>query len=344
MALRSLQMPVTDARCRCSLNVEAPVVALRQYLAVWRIPGARTLLITSVVARLGIGINSLALLLLVADTTGRYTPAAVAAGIYALAGAALSPIAGRLADRLGPAPVLRVSAIAHPLALTALLFATRTNEIGFVWAAAGLAGATYPSLTAAVRGSWMAMTAPDSGRHHLRTAALAAEASLFELVFVAGPVLVALFVALANSAVALAVSAVVTLVGTLFVASGAAIRGRRPSADRVATRGLGPLKVPGFAPLLLSVAGLGAAFGAGGVAVPAYAAEHAVGSAADSLAGVLLAVWGIGSALGGVWFGTRRFAMPLPRQFAWLLVAVAVSMGILAVMPTPTAMGAALLL
>ena len=56
------------------------MVALRQYVSVWRIPSAPTLLVTSIIARLGLGITSLALLLLVADVTGRYTPAAVAAG------------------------------------------------------------------------------------------------------------------------------------------------------------------------------------------------------------------------------------------------------------------------
>jgi MFS family permease len=319
------------------------VAALRQYQAVWRIPGARSLLVTSIVARLGVGINSLALLLLVADVTGHYTPAAIASGIYAFAGAAVSPIAGRLADRVGPAPVLRVTGIAHPLALVALVFATRTDRIGLIWGAAALAGATYPSLTAAVRGTWMALTAPEGDHHHLRTTALAAEASLFEMVFVAGPILVAAFVALANPGAALLLSAVVTLVGTLRVASGTAIRARRPDPDRVTTRGLGPLREPGFVALLFCVGGLGSAFGASGVAIPAYAAQHAGGGNSETVAGILLAVWGVGSAVGGVWFGTQQFALPMSKQFAWLLVGVAVSLALPAVMPNAVAMGVTLL-
>ena len=67
------------------------MAALRQYLTVWRLPGAPLLLVGGLIARLGIGMTPLALLLLVHDTTGRYTWAAMAGAAYALAGAALSP-------------------------------------------------------------------------------------------------------------------------------------------------------------------------------------------------------------------------------------------------------------
>jgi MFS family permease len=310
------------------------VVALRQYMSVWRIPSAPTLLVTSTVARLGLGITSLALLLLVADVTGRYTPAAVAAGCYALASAVLGPIAGRLADRIGPAPVLRFTAIAHPLALVGLLLACRGDQpaLAPIWIASGVAGATYPPVSAAVRGAWNALTSPESGRTALRTTALAAESSLVELVFVAGPMLVAGFVAFGSAAAAIAAAALVTLVGTLLVAASPAMAAKPAHPDHGHTKGLGPLRVPGFAPLLLSVAGLGAAFGAAGVAVPAFAAEHAPGHS-DSVAGILLAVWSLSSAAGGIWYGTRRFTMSVARQFGWLLGAVAVSLAVLAAMP-----------
>ncbi|HET9516396.1 MAG TPA: MFS transporter, partial [Actinoplanes sp.] len=70
------------------------MAALRQYVGVWRMPGGPTLLIVGVLARLGIGMTPLALLLLVKETTDRYAAAGLAGAIYALAGAALSPVAG----------------------------------------------------------------------------------------------------------------------------------------------------------------------------------------------------------------------------------------------------------
>jgi MFS family permease len=319
------------------------VTALRQYLGVWQMPGGRVLLIVGVVARLGIGMTPLALLLLVQQATGRYASAGVAGGIFALAGAALSPVAGRLADRVGAAPILLATAVLHPLALIGLLVAARGGEaaLPLIFVASAFAGATYPPLTAAIRRAWTDATAPGTGSHHLRAAAMAAETSLFELVFVLGPMLVAAFVVLAGDpATALLFAAAVTLIGTGWIARLPIMR-VRVRLDSAVARGLGPLRVGGFPALLVCVAALGTAFGAAGVIIPAYAAHHGGG---DGLGGVLLGIWGIGSAIGGIWFGTRRPAMSLPRQFAWLLSAVAGSFLVLAFMPTPLSLGAALVI
>jgi MFS family permease len=317
------------------------VAALRQYVAVWRVPGAPLLLIGGLLARLGIGMTPLALLMLVEQATGRYAYAGIAGGIYALAGAAIAPVGGRLADRFGPSPVLLLTAIAHPVGLVTLLLAAGDGALPLVYAASAFAGATYPPLTAAIRGAWNGLTEHGSGRHRLRAPALAAETSLFEFVFVIGPLLVAAFVLLASPGAAIAGAAVVTFAGTTVVARGAALRGRRPHPSEARTRGLGPLRTPGFATLLVCVAGLGTAFGAAGVTVPAYA-TGAGGPDPAGLAGVLLSVWGLGSGLGGIWYGTRTPRASLSRQFAWLLAGVAASMAILAVMPNPIALGIAL--
>jgi MFS family permease len=314
------------------------VTAFRHYLEVWQLPGARVLLVVGIVARLGIGMAPLALLLLVQEATGRYAAAGLAGGAYALAGAALSPVAGRIADRVGSRPVLTVTAVVHPLALAGLLLASRGTApaLPLIVIASAIAGATYPPSSAAIRRAWTDMTDVTSGRHALRPAALAAETSLFELVFVAGPMVVSAFVVITGGpASAIVAAAVVTLGGTLWVARLPVMR-HRHNADAAAARGLGPLRAPGFPALLCCALALGVAFGSSGVGVPAYAEQHGGGAA---LGGVLLGVWGLGSAIGGVWFGTRRPAMALPRQFAALLTLVATSYVVLAVMPTPFTFG-----
>src|SRR3990170_5016211 len=140
-------------------------------------PGGRVMLVVGVLARLGIGMTPLALLLLVQQATGRYAAAGLAGGIYALAGAAVSPVAGRIADRIGPSPVLFITAVLHPLALVGLLLVSRGGESALPWifAASALAGATYPPLTAAIRRAWTDMTDVGTGQHGLRAAAMAAE-------------------------------------------------------------------------------------------------------------------------------------------------------------------------
>lgn len=318
------------------------MTALRQYLGVWRMPGARVLLVVGILARLGIGVTPLALLLLVEQVTGRYAAAGLAGGIYALSGAAVSPIAGRLADRMGPSPVLLVTAMLHPLGLAGLLVAAHGGAAALPWifAASAFAGATYPPLTAAIRRAWTDMTEVGTGGHALRPAAMAAETSLFELVFVLGPLLVAAFIVVTHDArAALIFAAAATLIGTAVVARLPVMRRWTRHPVEATARGLGPLRAFGFPALLVCVAALGTAFGAAGVIVPAYAAHH---GGDDSLGGVLLGVWGVGSAIGGIWFGTRRPAMALPKQFAWLLAAVGLSFLVLAFMPNPLSLGIAL--
>ncbi|MEV6601304.1 MFS transporter [Actinoplanes sp. NPDC051346] len=319
------------------------MTALRQYLGVWRMPGGKVLLIVGILARLGIGVTPLALLLLVQQATGRYAAAGLAGGMYALAGAAVSPFAGRLADRIGPSPVLLATAVLHPLALAGLIFVSRggADALPSLVVASALAGATYPPLTAAIRRAWTDATAPGTGAHALRPAAMAAETSLFELVFVLGPLVVAAFVVLTGPAAAIIFAAVVTLGGTVGIAVLPIMRHWERHESAEPARGLGPLKAGGFPALLICVGALGVAFGAAGVMVPAYANQHGGG---NGLGGVLLGVWGLGSAIGGIWYGTRRPAMALSRQFAWLLAAVSLSFLVLTVMPTPLALGAALVI
>lgn len=320
------------------------MTALGRYAEIRKIPGLTSLLVGGVVARLGSGMTPLALLLLAEGATGRYTYASLSVGLYALAGVSISPVIGRLADRLGPSPVLLGAAVAHATALAGLvLTANSSSALPLICATAATAGATYPPLTPAIRGACNQLTEPRTGWGELRGTVLAADTALYEFVFVIGPLLVGIFGVVATPAAAIAAAAGVTLAGTTAVACGAVMRAQRPHPSRVRTKGLGPLRLSGFTLLLGCVGALGAGFGAVSVAVPAYATAQS-GHDPAGLAGLLLAVWGLGSGLGGLWYGAWPPRSPLPRQLAWLLGCVSVSLAALAVMPGPPALGVALAL
>jgi predicted MFS family arabinose efflux permease len=319
------------------------VTSLRRYAAVWRVPGAPMLLVAGIVGRLPIGMTPLALVLLVRGATGSYAAAGAAAAAYGVAAAAAGPVLGRLADRVGPSRVLLATALANPLAV-ALVLAAVWAGLGAVAvaAAAALLGAVLPPLTAALRSVWADLTDPAGSAADLRGPALALETTAFEVVFVVGPMLVGGVVALASPGAALAVTAVLALAGTACVALGRATRAWRPHPDRGHVRGLGPALAPGM-PLLLSVVfGLTFSFGIVGVTIPAFAMARS-GAEGETVAGVLLGLWGIGSVAGGVWFGTRQFRAPLPTQWGWTMAAAAVNMTALLFAPSVPVMAALLL-
>jgi hypothetical protein len=181
-------------------------------------------------------------------------------------------------------------------------------------------------LTGAIRGAWTHLT-PEG--HPIRSAALAAETSLFEVVHVAGPLLVAALAQVTgNHAAALGVAAAVTAGGAARIARLPVMR-TGPAPSRPAA-----LRAPGFVALLSCVGLLGAGFGIVTVGVPA-----ATGGTPGA---VLLGLWSAGSIAGGVWFGTRRAARLVSRRYALLLGVIATGFLALSAMPGPAPLAAAL--
>ncbi|MCW2616590.1 MAG: major facilitator superfamily 1 [Frankiales bacterium] len=108
----------------------------------------------------------------------------------------------------------------------------------------------------------------------------------------------------------------------------------------------GPLASATVRRLLLTVAGVGTGFGAIEVAMPAYAE---VEGARPAAAGVLLAVWSVGSIVGGLVYGGLHLRTPHARQLPVLVTAMAVgtALPVLAAAwsaGTPALMGGALFL
>ena len=307
---------------------------MRSYLAVWRLPSAPVLLLSAFAGRLPSAMVPLALLLMVQEQTGSYAIAGGISATFGIATALVAPVLGRLADRRSPRPVLVVQALAYPLLLAAVAVAVlRGAPVPVVFAGAAAVGMSTPLVSGTVRALWSRVDP------QVRPTAYALDATLTELVFVAGPTLVAVLTFVASPAVALAVAGVLGVAGALGVSMSAPMRAWRPVvAPR--RRLFETVTLPGMPRVLLSGTALMLAVGGLEVAVPAFA--DAAGS--PGISGLLLAVWALGSTFGGLWFGARVLSASLPRQYRWCLLGVTIGLAPLAAVSSPWVLGALLFL
>jgi MFS family permease len=269
----------------------------------------RSVIAWSLVARLPMGMSALALVLLVRGAGGSYAAAGIASGAYAIASGVTAPVGGRLVDRRRPAAVLTVYGIASGIALTCLyvLARERASE-GVLIAAASVAGLLSPPISPTVRMMWPSMLP----RPELRTTAFALEAVLQELLFVAGPLIVAALAATVSSSAGVAAAAVAGSAGTIGFAFTPAVRARRPDAshDRSSHHLLSALTPWGVRRVLLYSGACGIAFGAAEVAMPAFAEHHG----GRALGGIALAAFAGGSLIGGVLGGAAAGGSRRPHR------------------------------
>jgi MFS family permease len=281
-----------------------------------RTPYVRSMLGLSVLARMPLGINALAIVLLVRHEGGSYALAGAAAGAMAIGVGGSSPFIGRLIDRRGQREVLAPLAIAHAVALAIIVAVTLAHAPGGVIVAASLAGGiAFPPIGSVMRPLWPRLL---SDRPELLTTAFALDSAIVELAFVAGPLLTAGIVAVASPAPALAVSAVSSVVGTLWLTSMPPSRSFQPTPRDSSHHFLGALMSPGVRMLVLTTLPLGFCFGAVEVTFPAFCEDVA----SRGQAGLLLAAWSLGSAAGGIAYGAVHWTLPAWRRYPRCAVAL----------------------
>ena len=266
-----------------------------RYRELFANPHAAALLSWSIVARLPVGMAALALVLLVRDAGGGYGEAGLVAAAYAIAVAIGAPYGGRQVDRRGAQPVLRRRMVLFP-ALFGLVAVF--GEIGaptaVIAVAAAAAGLTMAPVSSVLRSIWPTVAGADGAR-----TAYALDAALQELIFVGGPLLVAILATLGPVA-AVVGAGVLAAIGTFAFARIPPVRHAGPAEQRHSAR-LGALSAVGVRTIALLCLWLGLGFGSVEIAVPAFA--EAEGNRA--LAGVALAGFSAGSLVGGLLAGLR---------------------------------------
>ena len=214
------------------------------------------------------------------------------AGAFALGAAVGGPVAGRIIDRLGQPVVLVVVAAARSAALLGIVLAAPASlAVAAVLAAA--AGALTPPLEPALRALWPDLAGDDE---HALDAAYELDAGAQELIFVVGPLLVAVAVAVGSPSTALHLTSAIGLAGTLAFALAPPAR-RWRAGEHAAVRWSAVVRAPQVGLLLALGLLAGAATGMVNVTATAFA-EHTLDN--RDLAGWLLAAWAVGALAGGL--------------------------------------------
>ena len=288
---------------------------LAKYRSVLSVPGAARLFATALVARLPQGMAPLAVLLLVRGATHSYAAAGLAVGASALATAVCAPLLGRQVDHRGRGRVLLPLAAGQAVMYGLLVLAARSNAgAAALIALAALSGALLPPVAPVVR----ALLREVIDDVDVRETAYALEAVIQEVLWITGPLFVALVIAVSSPDVAVALLGAVCLGGTLLFLRSPLLRPGTADADTGADRRKrrSALASPELRALLGPVALTGTGLGAIEVGLPSLAL-HA-GSRPAS--GLLLAMWSVGSMAGGLWYGAREWRSPLARRYRTLLV------------------------
>ena len=303
------------------------MISLARYAALLKPREMKQTITASMIGRLPIGITGLAILLLVQGATDSFARGGAATACYVIGLATVAPAVGRVIDRRGPRLALLSCGVAFPAALIALVMAVQQQwhpllVLGF----AAAAGAVFPPITVCMRTYFRQRLADDA----LLSAAYSLESVLIELIFIAGPMLVALFVAFWSAAGAVLFAAVCGFVGTFLFLRSPPLRQWRIE-PRAAASLLGPLAEPRFVYLVMVILCYSMAFGLVEIGLTAYASEQGK----PALAGVLLGTMSAGSALGGLAYGSRSWHFPLTRQFALMLALMGAGLLLLALPWSP---------
>lgn len=272
--------------------------ALTSYRQLFLRPGAGRFFVPAALARLGVAMQSLAILWAVQGASGSFAVAGLATGAFAIAEALLAPQVARFVDSRGQRAVAISQLPVFGLATALLLVAVFRDQAAWVWVlSSAVAGVSCPQVGSLAAARWRHLT----GGSAQMTSALALEAAVNELTFMLGPILVTTLSAAVHPSAGLVLAAVLVLVFTTVLMR------RRESEPPRQPRGPGlvldtRLANPAFLPFVVLHLLLGLYFG--GMALCLTAAALSFG--AGTYAGLVAAAGGAASLLTGLLYGSSR--------------------------------------
>ncbi|CAL9674383.1 hypothetical protein SUDANB95_07726 [Actinosynnema sp. ALI-1.44] len=292
-------------------------IVLRPYRELASVPGLPALLMWSLLGRIHMPGTPLASSFMIAGWTGSYTAAGLVGGAFAVGLGVASPLRGRAADRSPASRLLLVTALGYGAAI--LVAGVVPLVLPPSWwplsvLVAAVAGVMMPPVTPISRATYPRMATGPAG-----TAVFTVEASMQELIYVIGPALTAMVVAFFNPYAALWMCGALAVLGAFGfraalrragmdepVPSGAKHSGRTLLAD--------PPMVFALSTGLCIVASL--------LTIDLVIIAWARDLGSPGLAGVLTAVWGVGSVVGGLVAGGLHGEPRFTRRMVLLALGV----------------------
>ncbi len=287
------------------------------YRAVLALPHAAPTFGAALVGRLAYGLLPLSVLFTVQQATGSFAVAGAVVAVFGLTSIVL-PVKSRLVDRFGQARTLTPLAALCAGALSLLAIFGIVGQVTTAAAVAlGLvAGLAAPPLGPAMRSTWRSTTRGTT----LKETAYSLDSVCEESLYLVGPMLVGAVLSVGSGAAALLATAALMLVGTVGMVLRAPARVARGDGSAPPLRfDLGPLRSPGFAPVVAVILVTATGISLGFTAI----AARAQGTGHPAAAGWIEAAVAAGSVMGGLLWGCRRHTRGRSAHLAALVAVLA---------------------
>jgi predicted MFS family arabinose efflux permease len=260
--------------------------------------------------------------MLLSAERGSFAVAGAVSAIYALSNAVIGPQVSRLIDSFGQSKVVPIQLLVHVPTLLAMIgVALWTTLTWPIYLLAFIAGASQPIMGPLVRARWSVQL---HGTSLLRTA-FAWESLIDEAVFIIGPPLATIVALQINPSAGLLLATILLVAGTILLLAQRSTE-PKPTGRHTAAKGRPAILLPWVAAIAAVFMMMGALFGSFEVTTVAFTKAAGVPEAA----GVVLALYAVGSLLAGLIFGALALRASLLRQF---MIATAVLAVVTAPLP-----------
>lgn len=303
-----------------------PSIRTARYSDVLTLPRVPATFGAALIGRAAYALVLLPLLYAVTDATGSVALAGAAVALYGATASFLAPVRAWFIDRFGARRTLTILVLLFGGTLAAMAStALVQGPAALLITLAAVAGAVAPPLGPTMRVAWGALTPDDV----LLRKGLSLDAVVEELLYLVGPAVAGLGLALISPGAALFVPAGLVIVGGLLFVATPAIGEMGPSrrATRAVKRGRPLILEARFVGLLLPALVAGGISGTLTVAVPVALA----GSGGPAAAGIALGLFAGGSALGGLLYGALTVPGSPARQLVLLATALLAASSLVAV-------------